>query len=391
MVERQPSKLNTGVRFSSRALFFYLINEALPCMGLSYIICFRESEEMGILNNIMDIMENIRGTLPLFCICWGALILSGIFRPQSLFNSFLLLITLLVSLTTVISAFGSGSGTALTVFMLLTFLVLLCVPILLIWNGIVMLRRESFSAANLLSLVLGILIFLGEASFFYMALMSSSYHSSLTLNILSLFTFSSVFYFSVLILAFVLYSIFIQYIPKTVKFDYIIIHGGGLINGNKVPPLLASRIDKAIQIFHKSKDQAMIIPSGGKGPDETISEAAAMKQYLLDKGIPEDKILPEDQSTTTRENLIFSKKIIDSRPGGKRTALVTSNYHVYRCLVLAKSLKIKCIGIGAHVAPYYWPSAVLREFAAVYLNKKNLIITLIGYFFFVIIPVLSIM
>ena len=135
----------------------------------------------------------------------------------------------------------------------------------------------------------------------------------------------------------------------------------------------------------------MIIPSGGKGPDETISEAAAMKQYLLDKGIPEDKILPEDQSTTTRENLIFSKKIIDSRPGGKRTALVTSNYHVYRCLVLAKSLKIKWLGIGAHVAPYYWPSAVLREFAAVYLNKKNLIITLIGYFFFVIIPVLSIM
>ena len=78
-----------------------------------------------------------------------------------------------------------------------------------------------------------------------------------------------------------------------------------------------------ILIKEKTGKEAILIPSGGKGSDEKISEAEAMGKYLLDKGIPEGKIILEDHSATTFENLANSKKIIDAQEGRKYTALVT--------------------------------------------------------------------
>ena len=122
-----------------------------------------------------------------------------------------------------------------------------------------------------------------------------------------------------------------------------------------------------------------MIPSGGKGADEAVSEAEAMEKYLLEKGIPAEMIIKEDQSTTTYENLQNSKAIIDSRPGSKYTVLVTSNYHVYRALRYCRKIGLECTGVGSHVAFYYWPSAMIREFIAVHAEKKHLITFIIGW------------
>ena len=167
------------------------------------------------------------------------------------------------------------------------------------------------------------------------------------------------------------------------NFNYVIIHGCGLIGGEKLSKLLSNRVDKAIEIYNRCKKKPVIIPSGGKGEDEKLSEAEAMKNYLLEHGIPEEHIVLEDKSATTRENLINSKSLIDVREGKKKTALVSSNYHIYRCLRLAKEVGLKCTGIGAKVAFYYWPSALIREFIAVFLNKKFLIWAMIGYLLFI--------
>lgn len=86
------------------------------------------------------------------------------------------------------------------------------------------------------------------------------------------------------------------------------------------------------------------------------------------------------------ENLQNSMDIIYSRGGSHRVALVTSNYHVYRCLLYAKKIKLKCTGIGAPVAWYYWPSAVIREFVAVFTTKKFMIWTILGYILIVLLP-----
>ena len=108
-----------------------------------------------------------------------------------------------------------------------------------------------------------------------------------------------------------------------------------------------------------------------------------MKNYLLRHGIPEGDILMEDRSATTWENLRNSKAIIDVREGKKKTALVSSNYHIYRCLRLARQVGLKCTGIGARVALYFWPSALIREFIAVFVTRRFLIWALIGYFLFI--------
>jgi uncharacterized SAM-binding protein YcdF (DUF218 family) len=194
-----------------------------------------------------------------------------------------------------------------------------------------------------------------------------------------LFISLSVIYVSVVFVSFMSYTVLLQLIPRKRDFDYVIIHGSGLLRGREVSKLLADRIDKAIEVYEKDPTPPILIPSGGKGRDEEISEAEAMEQYLIEHGIPKDHIIKEDRSATTRENLAFSKKIIDERDADPYVALVTSNYHVYRALSLCDDIDLECTGIGAHVARYYWPSALLREFAAIMSKKKNLLIFIAGW------------
>lgn len=270
-------------------------------------------------------------------------------------------------------------------------LTMLIAPIFLIINGIVMIRREGHSLGNLLSLGLGLAIGVGELATFIAVLIPTvsvtiwdgeSY--LFEISGFSMFLSWSVFYFSMSFVVFMLYCIFLMIVPRKRDFDYVIIHGAGLLGGSRVSKLLADRLDKAIEVYQKAPVPPVLIPSGGKGSDETISEAEAMAGYLQEKGIPADSIIREDQSTTTFENLANSKAIIDAQGGGRHIALVTSNYHVYRALRYCHRIGLKCVGIGSHVAFYYWPSALIREFIAVHAEKKHFIILMVGWFLFMI-------
>lgn len=267
---------------------------------------------------------------------------------------------------------------------ILIFAVLLSVPAVLIENGVIMYRKEGRSLQNMLSLLMGILVGVGELCFFLFFIFpifwsdQNSEFITTGMKVL-LFISLSVIYVSVVFVSFMSYTVLLQLIPRKRDFDYVIIHGSGLLRGREVSKLLADRIDKAIEVYEKDPTPPILIPSGGKGRDEEISEAEAMEQYLIEHGIPKDHIIKEDRSTTTRENLAFSKKIIDERDADPYVALVTSNYHVYRALSLCDDIDLECTGIGAHVARYYWPSALLREFAAIMSKKKNLLIFIAGW------------
>ncbi|MBO7677953.1 MAG: YdcF family protein [Erysipelotrichaceae bacterium] len=311
---------------------------------------------------------------------WVLVSVFTIIYPHKLFNSFFLFLALLSTLMAITVFITKDMMMSVFTVLIVIFLALLVTPLLLIINGITMIRNEGRSFANLLSLFLGIGIWIGEFSFFADVIFRSFEITTFEkVNGFLLFVGVTVLYFSFIILLFVMYSIFFQFVPRLWNFEYIIIHGCGLLGGERVSKLLSNRIDKAIKVFHKGKDKAMIICSGGKGPDEKISEAEAIANYLKEKGIPEDHILLEDRSTSTEENLVYSYDIIKQRGPSKRIALISSNYHIYRCVLLAHQLKIPCVGIGAKVAPYYWPSAIIREFVAVHLEKKNLIWIMIGY------------
>lgn len=332
-----------------------------------------------------QLWENLQILGPAFAVIWALTILLTLRRPQRYFNSILLMIALLVTMLFAASLFDDDTGGyVLLGFFLAVMLALFLVPVLLIVNGIQMIRRESVCPAHLLSLALGVAVGVGEiATVIYVLGLSEWIDVSAGKRLALLFLGLTVFYFSALVLSFVVYSVFIQIMPHRMRFDYVIIHGCGLADGERLTKLLSDRVDRAIQIYNKCKIKPTIIPSGGQGGDEKLSEAQAMENYLLSHGIPAESIVLEDGSATTRENLANSKRIIDAGERGKRTALVSSNYHVYRCLRLAREVGLKCTGIGSHVALYYWPSALIREFIAVFLTKGFLIWSLLGYLVFI--------
>ena len=317
---------------------------------------------------------------------WVLLIIS-FHKDRSRYRNCYFLFAALVS-GTIGLTFFFGEYQVLVIALLLAavFILMLIIPVFLIWNGVLMIKREGRGLANLLSLILGVIFIVGEAAAFFAFMIPSVSQAGwkvdsalLGFGRVSMLLGVSVLYLSMSFVVFALYCVFLQLIPRKRDFDYVIIHGAGLLEGDRVSKLLADRIDKAIQIYRKDPTPPMLIPSGGKGSDERISEALAMEVYLLEKDIPPEKIIKEDRSATTFENLKFSKAIIDAQKGRKYTALVTSNYHVYRALRYCRKIGLKCVGVGSHVAFYYWPSALIREYVAVHTEKKRLIMLIVGW------------
>lgn len=170
------------------------------------------------------------------------------------------------------------------------------------------------------------------------------------------------------------------HILKRHRLDYIVILGCGII-GEKITPLLKGRIDKALELF-RYNPKAKIICSGGQGEGEDIAESEAMQKYLLECGIPQDKILVENKSTTTEENLLFSEKLMEDNTS---FALVTTQYHVLRALLIARELGLYCIGYGSKTKLYFALNAEIREFAGyLSLSKQKHLKVLFVYTIFAI-------
>ncbi|MGX7197677.1 YdcF family protein [Enterococcus olivae] len=244
--------------------------------------------------------------------------------------------------------------------------------LLLYWNALIMIRRESRSLANLLTLILAIAMTLWLIYDHFIARMLPEW-LSIFLSIIP----STLLYFSLAFLNFLTVSILYQFNQPKYKQDCIIVLGAGLIDGERVTPLLAKRIDKAIKFYQyqlkRIGEPPKLLMSGGQGPDEKISEAVAMKNYALSQGIPHEDILVETNSTTTLENMKFSKEIIQQKLGQQAKVIFASNnYHIFRAGIFARWADLKADGIGARTALYYLPTAFLREFIAIVaMNRKR--------------------
>lgn len=151
--------------------------------------------------------------------------------------------------------------------------------------------------------------------------------------------------------------------------EYLIILGAG-IHGEKLSQTLEKRVEKAIKYINSVDKDMYIILSGGKGEDEDISEALAMKRYLVDKGIKEELLILEDKSTNTKENLEFSKKIIEEKENKDieniNITIVTTDFHAFRSNMIAKSLRYKNIKLTTSLSnPFLIPIHFTREALAI--------------------------
>jgi uncharacterized SAM-binding protein YcdF (DUF218 family) len=239
----------------------------------------------------------------------------------------------------------------------------------LVLNAVTVARKEGVRPATLLSLAAGLGIFtvIGLD-------LAAEHAGSVKLSLFSAVATLLFGYVSFLFVSYVIYAMIYGRLATGRGADFVIVLGSGLKDGGRVPPLLASRLDRGRAVFEaiaaRGGNGPLLIVSGGKGSDERVSEAAAMAAYLTERGLPGDRIVCEDQSRTTEENLLFSRAIIDRSRPGSRCVIVTSNYHVFRAAILARRAGVNGQVTGAPTAGYYWPSAMLREFAAVFLSYK---------------------
>lgn len=144
--------------------------------------------------------------------------------------------------------------------------------------------------------------------------------------------------------------------------DYVIVLGAQ-VRGTVLSRALKNRLDTAYEYLIQNEGSKVIV-SGGQGPGEEISEAYAMSQYLLERGIHKDRIILEDKSTNTYENLKFSKGLIEDT--SLEVVIVTNDFHVFRSLSIAKKQGFtKVHGLGAPSDDMLIVSYYVREFFAV--------------------------
>ncbi len=159
--------------------------------------------------------------------------------------------------------------------------------------------------------------------------------------------------------------------------DYLLILGCCIRDDGTLTPILRGRADAAIQFekeqFAATGKHAKFVPSGGQGADEVISEAEAIKRYLMEQGYPEEQIVKEDKSVNTFQNIQFSRDRIKEDAGtleNIKAAFATTNYHIFRGYVLSKKHGLDAQGISAKTKWYFFPNAFLREFAGLLAEKK---------------------
>jgi len=297
-----------------------------------------------------------------------------IIEPRSFGNAVLLGLALALGAFGVVQHLAGPPGRPAHLLLVLLLLAVAVGPLLiggvLLANGVTMIRRESFRPGNLLSLAAGAAIWV-MIGLDVVADRAGDVELSLFSTVANL-----VFgYVSFLLVSYVCYAFVYGLVAGTGGADFVIVLGAGLRPDGGVPPLLASRLERGREVWAALDREAtgfrpMLVLSGGKGDDERRPEASAMAAYLVERGFPAQRLLLEDQSRTTEENLTFSKAIVDDLRPGARVTIVTSDFHAFRAALLARRLGIRGQVTGARVAGYYRPSALLREFAAVFMQYR---------------------
>lgn len=144
--------------------------------------------------------------------------------------------------------------------------------------------------------------------------------------------------------------------------DYVIVLGAQM-KSNGPSRALQYRLDAAIDYLNNNPASRVIV-SGGQGADEPVSEAQGMYDYLVEKGIEKERIIKEDQSKNTFQNLVFSAEFLNKEKDS--AAVVSNNFHVFRAVKIAEKAGYENVcGIAARGEPFLQYNNMMREFFGV--------------------------
>ena len=148
-------------------------------------------------------------------------------------------------------------------------------------------------------------------------------------------------------------------VPSAENYDAIIVLGAQVRPDGSPSVQLGWRLDAAEEAYRQKA--VPVVVCGAQGKDEPMTEAEAMKQYLVGKGVPETDILTDPESFNTNQNLRNAAELLKNVPGVRKVLIVTSDYHVPRSLAIAKDLGFDACGMGSPCKPEYWIKNHARE------------------------------
>ncbi|MBR3318072.1 MAG: YdcF family protein [Atopobiaceae bacterium] len=256
-------------------------------------------------------------------------------------------------------------------FVLLSLMPMAIIALLVSLSNISLIRHEGMRPVNLLGIGFSVVWFV--AVLFWLNVGTVLFHAAVSLEaiwIVDTLIGTAISFGECLLLSTILCAwLASRHVPSRAM-DYLVVLGCGIRADGTPSPLLAGRVDRALTFSEDRAAQgekpATFVPSGGQGPDECMSEAQSMANYLATKGVEPERIVLEDASTTTRENMAFSRKVIERHAGCDvsqlRVGFSTTNYHVFRGYVCARQAGMKVEGMGSRTRAYFWPNAFLREF-----------------------------
>ena len=148
-------------------------------------------------------------------------------------------------------------------------------------------------------------------------------------------------------------------VPVTAeKADAIIILGAQVQPSGEPSVQLAWRLEAALKAYNENP--SVIVVSGGQGGNEPRPEGEVMRDWLLERGVPQEMILTDNTSTSTRENLLHAAELLQGRDI-KLVRVVTSDYHLPRALAIARDQGFAAVGTGSPCKQEYWAKNHFRE------------------------------
>jgi uncharacterized SAM-binding protein YcdF (DUF218 family) len=303
------------------------------------------------------------------CAFWAIWLALSLRKDRRRLRNGFLLIAVVYTGTGVLGALVAlipGGAEALGWFSLALFallgLGLMALPVLLVINGLTMVRRERRTPANLLSLVVGVAMLLAPVVVIAPVVLRQAWAWGLAAAVVL-----TVAWLGFTFLGFVAQTFLYRRFAARVPAHAVIVLGARVVGG-RVPPLLASRLRTALAAADRlaaDGEPVPIVPSGGQGADEDVAEGVAMAAWLVEQGVPAERVLVEDGARTTRENLTRSVALLEKYAVPAPYLMATNDYHAPRAALEAMDLGLDVHAVGAPTAGYYLPSAYLREFVAV--------------------------
>ena len=303
-------------------------------------------------------------------------------------TSVIILLIALITGRAVYSGLPEGDGISLmelTVSFIWKFSRILLIPIcflclLLCISNAVLLKKEGFRKSNFLGLIFSAAYLIMINCLWYPLISAPEIAGRVQIFFRLLLCYAECTVLSICIIGYAVLRIQPSYDK-----DFVVILGCSISRKGKVRPLLKGRVNRAIRFAWEQEIRTgkpvKYVPSGGQGSDEPMSEGSAMELYLLSHSAEDYEVFPEKKSKNTKENLVFSKKIIDGQKKDAKVMIVTTNFHVLRSGMLAKRAGMTgAQAIGSGTRWYFWPNAFLREMIAILLMSAGVHLTAAAVF-----------